>query len=133
MIGVDTNILLRFALRDDAAQFPAASAFLEDASRLDEPAVVCPVALVEFVWTLMRRHRFSKHRVIDILDALTDSGRVIYSDDSLIRDCVDQWRVGDADLPDYLIAAVNLHAGARTTLTFDQTAAQEPGFSLLPS
>ena len=133
MIGVDTNILLRFALRDDAAQSPVASDFLEDAGRLDEPALLCPVALVEFVWTLMRRHRFAKPRVIEILDALTDSGRVVYSDDPLIRDCVDKWRSGEADLPDYLIAALNLQAGARTTLTFDQTAAQEPGFSLLPS
>lgn len=47
--------------------------------------------------------------------------------------CINQWRNGDADLPDYMIAASNLQAGASLTLTFDKTAAREPGFSLLRS
>jgi predicted nucleic-acid-binding protein len=133
MIGVDTNVLLRFALQDDAKQSRAALAFLEDVVRAEEPAMISPVALVEFVWTLMRRYRFVKDDVIELLDALAESGRVVYSDDALISSCVDQWRHGEADLPDYLIAALNLQAGARTTLTFDKRAALEPGFTLLQS
>lgn len=80
-----------------------------------------------------RQHRFSKHRVIDILDALTDSGRLTFSDEPVIRACIEDWRRGKADLPDYLIAALNLQAGAETTVTFDEDAAEEPGFTLLPS
>ena len=133
MIGVDTNVLLRFALEDDAKQTRAARSFLEDSDRADQPAVICPVALVEFVWTLTRRHRFSQDEVLDLLDALTDSGHVVFSEDGRTGSCLEQWRRGDADLPDYLIAASNLQVGARTTVTFDKMAAEEPGFSLLPS
>ena len=46
MIGIDTNILLRHTLADDAAQSPLASAFLIDPARLAEPAVINPVVLV---------------------------------------------------------------------------------------
>ena len=133
MIGVDTNILLRFALQDDDAQSRSAIAFLRADERLSSPAMICPVTLVEFVWTVRRREGFSKARVLDLLDAFTDSGRIAYSDEKLIRACIEQWRSGTADLPDYLIAALNLQAGARTTVTFDRNAASEIGFTPLPS
>ena len=133
MIGVDTNVLLRFALEDDRTQSPSAITFLRDPERFSSPAVICPVALVEFVWTMGRKQGFTKERLLEILDAFTDSERVVYSDERLIRSCIEQWRVGEADFPDYLIAALNLQAGARTTVTFDQIAAEEPGFALLPS
>ena len=133
MIGVDTNVLLRFALEDDARQSPSAVDFLRQGERLKSPAMICPVALVEFVWMMMRRKGFSKARMLDILDTFTDSERVVYSDEDLMRSCIEEWRHGEADLPDYLIAALNLQAGARTTMTFDGTASLEPGFTLLPS
>ena len=133
MIGIDSNILLRFALADDDRQSPAAANVLVGDDRLDDPAVICTVVLIEFVWTLTRQYRFSKTRVIEILDAFAQSPRVVYTDDALVCACVEQWRNGGADLPDYLIAALNLQAGASTTLTFDKRAAREPGFSLLRS
>ena len=133
MIGVDTNILLRFALQDDRTQSPSAVDFLRNDDRFGAPALICPVALVEFVWTMRRQQGFTKQRLLEILDEFTHSERVAYSDERLIISCVEQWRAGSADLPDYLIAALNLQAGATTTVTFDETAAEEPGFILLPS
>lgn len=133
MIGVDTNILLRFALEDDRVQSPRAIAFLRDPERFSSPAMICPVALVEFVWTMGRKEGFTKGRLLEILDAFTESRRITYSDESLVQSCIEQWRTGDADLPDYLIAALNLQAGAGTTVTLDETAAEQPGFTLLPS
>lgn len=133
MIGLDTNVLLRFALEDDEAQSPPAAALLRDDRRLSSPAVICPVVLVEFVWTMMRKEGLTKARLLEILDTLSQSERIMYSDESLVKACIEKWRAGEADLPDYLIAALNLQAGATTTMTFDETAALEPGFTLLPS
>lgn len=133
MIGVDTNVLLRFALRDHPAQSARAARFLQDDERLSSPAVICPVVLVEFVWTLQRKNGFSKERLLDILDAFTDSERIAYSDERLIRSAIEQWRSGEADFADYLIAASNMQAGARSTATFDRIAAGGSGFTLLPA
>lgn len=129
MIGVDTNVLLRYTLDDDAQHSPAATAFIDDARRLKDPILISPVALTEFVWTLGRREGFDKLRILAILDGFAGSRRVAFTNEDLMRSCIEQWRRGTADLADYLIAALNLLAGARTTVTFDATAAREPGFS----
>ena len=133
MIGVDTNILLRFALRDDRSQSPKAVAFLRSPGRRSDPVLINPVVLVEFVWTLSRRERLSKDDILEILDLLTSSEDIVYSDEPLVTSCIERWRNGKADLPDYLIAALNLQAGAGTTVTFDRDASAETGFTLLPS
>jgi len=130
MIGIDTNVLLRHTLEDDAAQSPAATAFLTDGERLDDPALVNPVALVEFCWTLGRKN-FGKPDILAMLDVLMSSKRIAFTDDRAIRAAIESWRTGKADLPDYLIGHLNLQAGAAKTVTFDATAAEYPGFSLL--
>lgn len=131
MIGVDTNILLRHTLEDDAAQSPAATAFLTDDARLNEPALVNPIALIEFVWTLARRERFGKSDILALLDTLVGSRRITFTDETAITGAIEGWRRGNADFPDYLICHLNRQAGASTTVTFDLDAAIEPGFTRL--
>lgn len=133
MIGVDTNVLLRHTLADDARQSPVASGLLTSGGSGREHIVVNPVVLVEFVWTLLRRERFEKVDVLALLDTLSASDRIVFAQEGVIMSAIEAWRAGRADFQDYLIAALNLQAGARTTVTFDATAAGEPGFTLLPS
>lgn len=131
MIGVDTNILLRHTLDDDAAQSPLATAFLSDDGRLAEPALVNPVVLVEFVWTLSRRQGFGKADILALLDVLVASRRIAFTEERVTIAAVEAWRTGAADFPDYLIGHLNRQAGATTTVTFDGRAASEPCFSNL--
>ncbi|MER2263653.1 PIN domain-containing protein [Methylobacterium oxalidis] len=131
MIGIDTNILLRHTLEDDAVQSPRATAFLLDAARLTEPALLNPVVLIEFVWTLARRERFRKDDILQLLDILAASGRIAFTDDRAVREAIAAWRTGSADFQDYLIVGLNRQAGAPLTLTFDGAAAAEPGFAPL--
>ncbi len=127
MIGIDTNILLRHTLDDDVEQSALASAFPIDAARLDGPALVNPVVLVEFVWTLARRERFGKADILALLDVLVHSRRIAFTDERAIE----SWRVGGADFQDHLIGHLNRQGGAAATLTFDKAAAREPVFSHL--
>lgn len=131
MIGIDTNILLRHTLADDAAQSPLASAFLIDPARLAEPAVINPVVLVEFVWTLARCERFGKADILALLDVLVSSPRIAFTDERAVIAAIENWRAGSADFPDYLIGHLNRQAGASTTMTYDQVAAREAVFSHL--
>ena len=132
MIGVDTNVLLRYVLDDDRRQSPKATRFLEDDARLSDPVLLNPVLLVEFVWTLARKEGFEKDDILEILDELLDSPRIAFIDARSIETAVAAWRGGRADFPDYLIGALNAEGGARTTVTFDKIAALEPGFSAMP-
>lgn len=131
MIGIDTNILLRHTLDDDTAQSPIATAFLMDEQRIAEPALVNPVVLVEFVWTLARREKFEKPEILALLDVLVHSRRVVFTEERAVVAAIENWRSGKAGFQDYLIGYLNRQAGASTTMTFDGKAAPEPGFSHL--
>ena len=132
MIGVDTNVLLRYILEDDARQTPKATRFLEDEARVSDPVLLNGVLLVELVWTLARKEGFDKPDIIAILDELADSPRVAFVPTRPVEVAIEAWRRGRADFADCLIAALNADAGARTTVTFDRVAAAEPGFSAVP-
>jgi predicted nucleic-acid-binding protein len=132
MIGINTNILLRHALQDDPVQSPIATAFLLDPARRTEPALINPVMLLEFVWTLMRRRNLAKPDILAVLDVLIASPSIMFNDRSAVVAAIDIWRTGRADLPDYLIGQLNKIAGASKTVTFDRTAAIDPRFTLLP-
>ena len=55
MIAVDTNVLLRFVVRDDVVQFKRASRFF-DQRTAEDPAFISLIVLAEFVWALRRHH-----------------------------------------------------------------------------
>ncbi len=133
MIGIDTNVLLRYALDDDAAQSPRAAALLESDDRLAEPAFVNVIVLIEFVWTVLRQDGFGKADAIAMLDTLLASRSVVLADKSAVAAAVEAWRSGKAGFQDYLIGHLNRERGLPTTFTFDTIAAKHPTFSPMPA
>ncbi|WP_298959274.1 type II toxin-antitoxin system VapC family toxin [uncultured Methylobacterium sp.] len=133
MIGIDTNVLLRYVLDDDAGQSPRAAALLESDDRLAEPAFVNLVVLLEFVWTLLKQDGFVKADVIALLEALLASRAVVLAERSAVAAAIGLWRTGKAGFQDYLIGCVNHERGLRTTFTFDAVAAKDPAFSPMPA
>jgi len=131
MIGVDTNVLLRFLVEDDVDQCAAARAFMSARSE-DSPVFVSTVVLAETVWLLNRRLAFPMADIIGMLKTLLAADGLLleYADE------LDAWlsREGEpqGDLADNLIAWAGLRAGCRTTVTFDRSAARKvPGMELL--
>jgi predicted nucleic-acid-binding protein len=131
MIGVDTNVLLRVFVADDPVQARAASAFIEAPERPDDPVFVTALVLVELVWTLRKAYDHSKPELLSILDQVCSHATIIVDDRDAVETAVDMWRTGKADFADYLIAALARERGARTTMTFDRTAAETAAFTLL--
>lgn len=72
MIAIDTNVLLRYLLADDAHQFRRAKMLIEK----NHPVMVTDVALAETIWTLAgKRYKFDKTAVCDVIRKLiSDSG-----------------------------------------------------------
>lgn len=131
MIGIDTNVLLRYMLEDDSVQSAQAAQFFHDPARVTDPALVNAVVLVEFVWTLGRKEGFDKARILEALDVLLGSDRIVLSEATCVQAAVTAWRGGPADFSDYLIEALNRTSGATATLTFDKNASAAAGFSLI--
>lgn len=122
MIGVDTNVLVRFLVDDDPVQNASARAFLSVRDAAD-PAFVSAVALAETVWVLNQRLRFPMARVVVVLRELLASEGLVVEYAEELGGILDGSTVPQADIADFLIAWAGRAAGCRHTLTFDRSAA----------
>lgn len=130
MIALDTNLLVRYLLNDDAAQAGAARALMAELS-LDAPGFVCREVLVELVWVLERAYGFSRDRIASVLEGLyTIPVLQIEAADDVVRAAY-EYRRGGAEFADRMIAAAARRAGAATLYTFDRQAARLENATLL--
>lgn len=130
MIALDTNVLVRYLVRDDAEQAEAARALLESLTA-DRPGYVCREVAVEFVWVLERAYGFSRDQIATILEELVATeGLVIEAADDVARAAF-RYRIGGAGFSDLMIVTAAERAGALPVYTFDQKAARLEGATLL--
>jgi predicted nucleic-acid-binding protein len=131
VIGVDTNVLLRHILQDDAAQGPAASRFFAERTQHD-PAYVSTPVLLELVWTLRHTYRVPAADVAVVLRSLTRSPDVVVQNPAAVRRAVQDADAENADLADAIIAHAAIDAGCDGIVTFDQRAQRLPGMLPVP-
>jgi predicted nucleic-acid-binding protein len=131
VIGLDTNVLVRFLVDDDPAQNSKARAFLASCS-FEDPVFVSAVTLAETVWVLTRRLKFPAASVIGTLRDLLASEGLIAEYDHELGELIGRDGVPEADLADHLISWAGRAAGCSSTVTFDALAASAvPGMELL--
>jgi predicted nucleic-acid-binding protein len=131
MIGIDTNILLRFVLADDTAQLHHVRTFLNDRSA-DDPAFISLMVLAETYWVLRRRYKIANEAIVQTFRLLLDSQELFFEDESFLERLLVEDHAVTADLSDHFIARIALNAGCRSTVTFDIKAAKAvPGMELL--
>lgn len=131
MIGLDTNVLLRFLLRDNEEQYDRAVRSLQKILP-DEEAFVSSVVIQEAVWVMLKVSALPKTAVIQALDELADQDDLIIPQRDALKRALAAWAEGPAGFADYFIAELNIEEGCRTTLTFDAKAAKHSAFTLIP-
>lgn len=129
MKAVDTNVLLRYVVRDDDGQFDKAAEFL--ATRTPEdPAYIGLIVVAEFVWALRRRYRYPPASIRAILTALLETAEIVFEEEEYLSLLLASGPQGD--IADHLIAYRAARAGCTSTATFDQNAARSiPSMELL--
>lgn len=131
MIGLDTNVLLRVFVDDNAQQTESVRTVLAERTE-DDPAFVTVVALVELVWALKGIYGFDRTKVHLAVTTLMASSNVVVESEAAIRRALDLSIEQNADLADCVIATLSESAGCTATLTFDRKAARRiPGMELL--
>jgi len=128
MIAVDTNVLLRFVLRDDEIQFEKASRFFNGRTA-DDPAFVSLIVLAELVWSLRRRYGYARPDVHSLIVTLLETAEISFEDEASLSRIVAEAERGD--LADHLIAHCAIRAGCDSIVTFDQKARHIAGMELL--
>lgn len=131
MIGLDTNIVLRLILQDDAEHYSRADAALRSMTP-DESVFVGPVVVQEAVRAMLKVRAMSKTAVLQLLRDLLEQDDLVIGGRAALERALDSWDGGPADFADYFIAELNVEAGCRSTLTFDAKAAKHPAFSPVP-
>ena len=121
MIGLDTNILVRYLTHDDAAQTAVVTKLMASLSS-DSPAYVSLVVLIELIWVLEAFYHFKKKEVEDVVESLLRSREIVLERPDLVEQAVRKFKVGNADLADCVIERAAHAAGCDYTLTFDQKA-----------
>lgn len=131
MIGVDTNILVRFFVGEDQAQTAAATRYLSERTESD-PAFISLVVVCELVWVLQKSYGYADAKVHQALNSLFESSNIEIERVELLDRAVTEALEIKADISDCIIAALAADAGATKTVTFDKTAAKRvPSMELL--
>ena len=128
MLGIDTNILVRFLVRDDEAQFEKARKLIHREVAAGRRVFVNQLVLMEAEWVLRSRYAVPKNQIIEAISGLLDAGDVQFEDEPVIEEALFMWKVATADFADCLIGAKNRRMGCRATASFDVNASKLPGF-----
>lgn len=128
MIGLDTNVLVRFLVEDDQAQSAAAAALIERAIDDDEPLFVSDLALCEVVWVLEVSYKVPRAEVHAALRGLLHARHLVFTDGELLARALSAFAAGKGDFADYVIGEHAHAAGCTALATFDRALLRERGF-----
>jgi predicted nucleic-acid-binding protein len=128
MLGIDTNVLVRFLVRDDEAQFERARKLIKREVAAGRRVFVSQLVLLETEWVLRSRYALPKIEIIAAISGLLDATDVQFEDEPTIEEALFVWKDGAADFADCLIGSRNRRLGCRATASFDVNASRLPGF-----
>lgn len=131
MIGLDTNVLVRYLVQDHPVQSKKASQFILSSCTQASPGVINRIVLCELVWVLESAYRYPRSQVADVLERVFMTSQFWVEDLSAAWISLRRYRNGSADFADYLLARVNRDLGCRRTVTFDKQAGKAEEFELL--
>ncbi len=122
MIGLDTNILVRYIVQDEPQQAAAATRLIEGFSPL-APGYVSTVALVETIWVLTVAYKTPKLEIISVIEGLLRSRELVVEDADIHHQALAAFQAAAIDYADAVIAQAGKQAGCDQTVTFDRRTA----------
>lgn len=131
MIGLDTNVIVRYLTQDDEAQAASATRLISRLTRTS-PGFVSAVVLAELSWVLTRAYKLSRSELASILESLLQTTEIRIENAAAAWRALSVYQTGKAvEFADALIAETAALAGARRTYTFDRRAAADSRMTLL--
>jgi predicted nucleic-acid-binding protein len=131
MRGLDTNVLVRYLINDEAGQVQKVDRLVQDCRSEGEALFIPVIVICEMFWVLDRVHKQSKPEMIRALEELLELDIFEFEQEAVLRASLDHYRRGKADFADYVIGEISRQAGCRYTVTFDRALGRAPGYSLL--
>jgi len=128
MIGLDSNILVRYLTQDDPIQSPKATKVIERRLTEGNPGFVSIVAMVETVWVLDRAYELAANEIAAAVERMLQTSVLVVENEQEVFTAMIALKEGQGSFADALIVALGARVGCSRTLTFDQKALRLPGF-----
>jgi predicted nucleic-acid-binding protein len=131
VIGLDSNVIVRYLAQDDPRQAAAATRLIEGSLTAEARGFVSIVTLAEVVWVMSSNYRAARAAVADIVEGLLTAPQLAIEKADVIWRALRAFRDSKADFSDAVIVELGRDAGCSKTVTFDRQAAGHPGFEAL--
>jgi len=131
VIGLDTNVIVRYVVQDDPRQSPIATRLFERTISPDTPGFVAGIVLCEVVWVLAECYGADRKRTREVIEGLLTAKQIVVENPEAAWKALRAWDASNADFADALIGQIVSEHGGQKTVTFDRAASKLPGFELL--
>lgn len=122
MIGLDTNVIIRFLTQDDPKQTKIVNDLFENKLSARNPGFICLITLVEIVWVLESCYEQDKKSILEVIDSLLTTKQLMAENADLAYLALKRFSTGNADFSDVLITVISENTGCSETVTFDKKA-----------
>lgn len=129
MLGLDTNVLVRFLVRDDELQFTRAQNRIKREVAAGGRVFVSLMVLLETEWVLRSRYALTKAELLGTFSTLLEARELEIEDEHALEETLVTWKSANVEFADCLIGARNRRLGCRVTVTFDTGAAKLATFT----
>jgi predicted nucleic-acid-binding protein len=131
MIGLDTNVVVRYLTQDHAAQSKRATEAIENAVDRGDRIFLSGVVLCELVWVLEGAYGYKRGDIAVALEHILRTAQFDFDHKDQIWQAWQDYRTGKGDFADYLIGRIGQAAGCSETLTFDRSLRESSLFRLM--
>lgn len=131
MIGLDTNVLVRYLTQDDVSQSRRANRLISEALDRGESLHLSTIVLCETVWVLRWAYHAGKPELLRTLARILDTAEFSVEDSDGCREALALYQDGQGDFPEYLLGARNRRAGCSVTATFERKLRRSDLFQIL--
>lgn len=131
MIGLDTNVLIRYLAQDDPKQSAVATRYIEGRLSPENPGFVSTVTLCEVAWVLAGNYAADRKRIREIVERLLATKQIVIEQAEVVWKALRVWEGVPADFSDALIGQIAIAQGCEKSVTFDRAAGKLPGFEIL--
>jgi len=129
MIGLDTNVLVRYLTQDDPVQAKKATELIDGRLTEEYPGFVTVIVMAELAWVLERAYRLGPATIAICIERILQTDVLVVENEQQVFAGMIALKKGQGSFPDALIAALGARAGCAKTVTFDRKALRLPGYA----
>ena len=130
MIGLDTNVLVRYLSQDDPTQSACTTALI-DSFTTENPGYIPLVSLVELVWVMQSCYQVKRVEIVQILRILLGTKELIVENPETAIKALRVYSGSKADFSECLIERSANRAGCDYSVSFDTNDIRNAGFQKL--